>query len=197
MKKGVLLGVLVLMVVAATAFVLIRHRIRHLTPRWTAAQAKQSARSELSSPEPGIPYADWRDNKSWRKTPEYKVVRDEIMGIADAGDAQEGYLTADQVEVLIKYMHSPHFFARAMAAVVAGEGRSDPARSALIPHLVGLLSDPVSSVRLDAAGALGSMGDKSVIPFLYPLLNDDRPPVVETAQRAISKLQAEETAPGK
>jgi HEAT repeat protein len=46
-----------------------------------------------------------------------------------------------------------------------------------------------------AANSLMLMRDKSVIPDLEPLLNDDRPEVARTAKEAISKLQQKETAP--
>ena len=191
MKKGVLLGVLVSLAVVGTAFLLVRQRVLPLITRQTAARAKQSA------PLSGIPDADWRDRNKWRSTPEYKTVMDELFGIAQAADARGGP-TADETEVLINYMYSPHYDARVTAAIVAGSARFDPARSVLIPHVLGLLSDPVSEVRLWAASSLGSMGDKSMIPFLNPLLNDPSPPVVHVTQRAISRLQSQkENVPGK
>ena len=181
MKKGVLLGVLVLLVGAATVF---------LTTHWAVVRAKQAERKD------GVPEADRHDEKLWKKTPEFKTVTDELVRIAYAAEAR-GTPTPDEIELLIKYMHSPHYGVRMLAVTVATEGRFDPARSILIPHVLGLLSDPVSAVRVCAAGTLGRIGDKSLIPFLYPLLKDARPPVAETAQRAILKLQGEETAPEK
>ena len=119
MKKAVLLGVLVSLAVVATAFLLIRHRIPYLTTRQTTAHA-------------GTPDADWRDNDLWRKTPEYKVVQDKLKAIATAADVR-GFPTADEVEVLIEYIHSPHYETRETALIVAGSARSDPARAMLIP----------------------------------------------------------------
>ncbi len=182
MKKAVLLGVLVSLAVVATAFLLIRHRIPYLTTRQTAAHA-------------GTPDADWRDAKLWSMTPEYKVVMDELHQIGQAGDAWDN-LTSDEVEALIVNIHSPHYEARALAAIFSGGKYPAPVRAKLLPHVLGLLSDPVSDVRFWAADALGSMGDKSVIPRLKPLLKD-RPAVAKVAQKAILKLQGEETAPEK
>jgi hypothetical protein len=195
MKKGVLLGVLVLMVVAATAFLLIRHRIPSSTTRQIAAKAKQEA--SRSSPDPDVPDADWRDEKLWEQTPEYAAVTKELEQIARYGGALEN-LTPDQVEVLIEYMHSPHYEAR-IQAVLAAKGWEYTAavKSKLLPHVIGLLSDPVPEVRFWTTVTLRSIGDKDTIPFLYPLLHDESLLVRIGAQRAISKLQAEETAPGK
>ena len=171
-----MIGALLCLAVAATAFLLIR-------------QAKQPA------PHAGIPDADWKDEKSWKSTPEYKTVMDELIGMAQDVDAQRGP-TAGEAAVLIQDMHSPHYKTREMAAIVAGSASSDPARSVLISHVLSLLSDPVSLVRMSAANSLGRMGDKSVIPYLEPLLKD-RPAVAKIAQQAILKLQEEGTVPGK
>ena len=184
MKKAVLLGVLVSLAVVATVFLLIRHRIPHLTTRQTAARA-------------GTPDADWRDEKLWEQTPEFEIVTNELYRIALAGDAWDN-LTSDEVETLIVNMHSPHYEARIMAVIAAQGPYPDPVRSRLIPHVLGLLSDPVSGVRLFAANSLGHLGDKSVVPYLKPLLKDPSPTVARVARRTISRLQSQkETVPGK
>ena len=84
--------------------------------------------------------------------------------------------------------------AKAVAAA-GGIWSSDPAKPELLPYVARLLSDPVWQVRMWAANSLMLMRDKSVIPDLEPLLNDDRPEVARTAKEAISKLQQKETAP--
>ena len=183
MKKAVLLGVLVSLAVVATAFLLIRHRIPYLTTRQTAARS-------------GTPDADWRDEKLWEQTPEFEIVTNELYRIALAGDAWDN-LTSDEVETLIVNMHSPHYEARIMAVIAAQGPYPDPVRDKLMPHVLGLLSDPVSTVRICAANGLGHLGDKSVIPYLYPLLKDPSDVVARVAQRTISRLQEKETAPGK
>jgi len=192
MKNIVLLGVLVSLAAVATAFLLIRHRRASLTPRQTASFSNR----KQSVPPTGVPDADLRDEELWEKTPEYKTMMDETGRIAKAGDAWDN-LTSNDVELLIEYMHSPHYEARIQAVILTGGKYPAPVRSRLMPHVLGLLSDPVSGVRCWAATALGGMGDKSAIPFLNPLLNDHRPVVAKAAQRAISKLQENEAAPGK
>ncbi len=191
MKKIVWLVVLASLAVVATAYLFIRHRIPYLTTHRAVARVKQS------SPVPGMPDADWRDEKLWEQTPEYKAVTDEIERISKAGDAWDN-LTSNEVEVLILNMHNPHYFARMMAVTAAGGDKySASVKHELLPHVIGLLSDPVSHVRLWAADTLGRVGDKSVIPYLYPLLNDDRQVVRDAAQKAIHRLQGKEVVPGK
>jgi hypothetical protein len=193
MKKavllGVLLGVLISLVVIATAFWFLHQRAQSSTAQ-AAAGAKQL------TPPAGIPEADWRDDALWRRTPEYKAATNELLRIAKAGDAWDN-LTSNDVEVLIQNMDSPHYSARELAVIAAQNGRSDPVRSRLMPHVLGLLSDPVYGVRLFAVSTLGRMGDKDAIPFLNPLLNDPSPSIAGAAQTAILKLQQEETPPGK
>ena len=191
MKKPVLLGVLVSLAVVATAFLLIRHRVMPLPTRQTAVRAKQSA------PCSGTPDADLRDEELWEQTPEYEIVTNELYRIALAGDAWDN-LTPDEVEALIQNMHSPHFQAREDAVIAAGGKYPAPVRAKLLPHVIGLLSDPVPGVRIFAAASLRRTGDKSVIPFLYPLLNDSSPSVARVAQNAILKLESQkETVPEK
>ncbi len=143
----------------------------------------------------GIPETDWKDDKVWRGKAKCKAVERELIVIVNAAEARGGP-TPDETETVIEYMHSPHYDTRETALIVAGAARSDPARAVLLPHVLGLLSDPVWTVRLWAAWSLGKMGDKSVIPYLEPLLKD-RPAVAKVAQKAILKLQGEETAPEK
>ena len=177
MKKSVLLAVLIpLAIVSSVLWLIAWHSKVHSRP-WERS---------------GVPEADWKDDRAWRSTPEYKAVMNELMVVANAADARGGP-TADEVEVLINYMNSPHSFAREMAVIAAETARSDPARSLLMPRVLALLSDPVSFVRLSAAGSLERMGDKNAIPFLHPLLNDNHPVVAKAAQRAILKLQEKET----
>jgi hypothetical protein len=195
MKKAVLLGVLVSLAVVVAAFLLIRHRVMPLPTHRTAAEPQKKAKQ--LAPYAGIPDADWKDEVLWKKTPEYRIVRSKLYRISLTGKAWDN-LTPDEVEALILNMHSPHYQARLMAVVDAGGEYPDPVISKLMPHVLGLLTDPVSSVRICAAGSLGRLGDKSVIPDLKPLLKDPIPSVTMAAQEAISRLQSqEETVPGK
>ncbi len=144
----------------------------------------------------GIPDADEKNYVAYKKTREFKTEQAKIMDISAAAEARGGP-TADEAEMAINYMHSPYYGVRRAGAVIAGFARFDPARSVLIPHVVGLLSDRASVVRLWAAYSLEKMGDKSVIPSLKPLLKDPIPLVARAAQEAISKLQNQkETVPG-
>jgi len=180
MKKRLLLGVLIPLAVAASGLGLIACHSKVQSQPWERS---------------GIPEADWKDAKSWRSTSKYKAVVDELKAIAIDAEARGGP-TAEEAEVLINYMNSPHYDVRETAVIAAETATSDPARSVLIPHVLGLLSDPVWTVRGWAAKSLGEMGDKSVIPYLEPLLKD-RPVVAKVAQKAILKLQGEQTVPGK
>jgi len=192
MKKTVWLGVLVsLAIIVATAFLVFHRRVMPLTTRQTAARATQSATDD------GITDAESRDEELWKKTPESTTVREKLFEISAASKLRGGP-TADEAEVLVKYMHSPHYSARHMALIAAARARFDPARSVLLPHVLRLLSDPIPDVRFLAAYTLGEMGDKSVIPNLEPLLNDDYQKVRDTARTTISKLQSQkEAVPGK
>ena len=184
MKKIVWLVVLVSLAAIATAFVLIHHR------------AVSHSKVKELEPLTGVPKADWKDAILWRKAGEYRAVENELKLIAKFTDAWDN-LTSNQVDVLIYYMHSPHYDARIQAVIATGGKYPATVRDKLRPPVLGLLSDPVSGVRFWAATALGGMGDKSAIPFLQPLLNDNRPVVAKAAQRAILRLQGKETLPGK
>jgi hypothetical protein len=170
--------------------------------RQTASQSSpQAGTNTLSGILPAtVPDADEKDYELWRKAPEYKPFEDQITAILAAGEARGARaeasccLTSNEVAALIAYMQSPHPRARVEAVITAQDGRSDPARSALLPHVIRLLSDPFWRVRMWAAATLGEVGDKSMIPLLEPLLND-RPEVVRTTQRAISKLQQKDDVP--
>jgi len=159
----------------------------------TSTQAEVNPPPE---PHPGISDADFESNQQWRKTPEFKAMVSEITGISHIAEPR-GYLTTNEVERIIFYMQSPHHIARIVASIAAGMGRSDPAKSMLIPQLISLLSDPVGPVRQTAAHTLGIIGDKDMIPHLEPLLKDPFLPVVRNAQKAIAKLKEKEAAPGK
>jgi hypothetical protein len=140
-----------------------------------------------------------KEDALWKETPEYKAVEDDIERIYDAAGARQArgegiYLSSNEVTAVIAFMRNPYFRARAKAVIAAAIGTSEPARSMLLPYVVSLLSDPVWRVRRMAADTLGEIGDRSMILLLEPLLND-RPEVVRTAQRAISKLQQKDTAP--
>ena len=194
MKKIVWLGVLVSLAVVATAFLVLNRRAAPLTSApaassdgelyWFGTQWQSMG---------GIPDADLKLAKEARPD---KALKAEIFKILHAVEARGGP-TADEAEVLINYMHSPYYGVRRVGALIAGYARFEPARSVLLPHVVGLLSDRASVVRLFAADSLGKMGDKSVIPSLKPLLKDPIPLVARAAQVAISKLQNQkETVPG-
>ena len=185
MKKIVWLVVLVSLAAIATAFVLIHHR------------AVSHSKVKELEPLTGVPKADWKDAILWRKAGEYRAVENELKLIGREADAWDN-LTSNQVDVLIYYMHSPHYEAREMAVILAGGKYPDPVRAVLVPHVLGLLSDQVEGVRFWAASSLGRMGDKKMIPFLQPLLKDARPGVARCAQRAILRLQeGKETVTGK
>jgi hypothetical protein len=195
MKKavllGVLLGVLISLVVIPTAFWIVRQRTQPLPIRQTVAQTQQL------TPPAGIPEADWRDDGVWHTTPEYADVTNELLRIAKACDAFNN-LTSNEVETLIENMHSPHYQARQLAVIAARGPYPGPVSAKLLPHVLGLLSDPVAGVRLFAVSSLEKLGSKDTIPFLNPLLNDSSPVVVKVAQRVISNLQQkEEPPPGK
>jgi hypothetical protein len=194
MKKavllGVLLGVLISLVVTATAFWIVRQRAQSSTASQAAARARQSG------PPAGIPETDWIDSAVWETTLEYVGVTNELLRIAKAGDERKN-LTSNEVDTLIKCMHSPHYKARQLAVIAAGGQYPGPVSAKLRPHVLGLLSDPVMGVRLFAVASLETIGDKDTIPFLNQLLNDPSPAVVKFAQKAILKLQQQETPPGK
>jgi hypothetical protein len=146
----------------------------------------------------GVPDADQRDEVSWKKTPEYVSVRAKMISIGDAVFGRRSLTTPDEVEVAISWMDSPHYQLRRAGTELAAFARSEPARSVLLPHVEGLLSDRTSVVRLFAADCLGKMGDKSAIPSLRPLLKDPIPLVAKAAEDAISKLQSlKDTVPEK
>ena len=60
---------------------------------------------------------------------------------------------------------------------------------ALIPSLIGMLSNDDSRIRGDIADLLGKIGDPQVIPNLEPLLADPDPDVSEAAADAIEELR--------
>ncbi len=201
MKKTVWLGILVSPVVIATAFLVLHHRRaapltspQAASPDMHAQWSVWSFGTEWMSMG-GVPDADERDDDAYAKMPESKTEMAKIMKIYRAVEARryEGP-TADEAVVVINCMHSPYYTVRKAGAVIAGYARSDPARSVLLPHVVGLLSDRVSVVRLFAAFTLGNMGDKSVIFSLKLLLKDPIPLVTRAAQEAISKLQNQKEA---
>jgi hypothetical protein len=196
MKKAVWIGVLVSLVVIATAFLVLHRRALPLTSSQAASPDTQRLIRDQWQSMGGIPDADWKDELAWEKTPEYQTTQAELRKI-DAAIHERGFLTADEAEALINYMHSPHYGVRVPGAAMAGYARFEPARSVLLPYVLGLLSNRVSAVRLWAANSLGKMGDKSVTPSLIPLLKDPIPLVAKAAQEAISKLESrKETVPG-
>jgi hypothetical protein len=215
-RKAVLLAVFISLAVVATAMLLIRRHILRETAHVAAVPAEHAGGSNVMTQprshvapqqeprssveeevEPsywkdsGVGFADWKDHEMWKRTSECRAVMDELNRIAKAADAR-GYLTSNEVESLIAYMRSPHFAARSIAVTVAEAGRSEPARSLLMPHVLNLLADPVPLVRLSAAFALGEMGDKTAIPYLKPLLSD-RPLIAKRAAEAIDKLERQKS----
>jgi len=140
-----------------------------------------------------------KEDTLWKDTPEYKAVEDDIERIYDAAGARQArgegtYLSSNETATVIVLMQNPYFRARAKAVIAAAIGTSEPARSTLLPHVIGLLSDPVWRVRRMAADTLGEIGDRSMIPLLEPLLSD-RPEVAKLAQRAISKIEQRNPTP--
>jgi hypothetical protein len=197
MKKIVWLGVLVSLAVVATAFLVFHRRAAHLTTAQAASPGTQWSIDDQWRSMAGIPGADKKNYVAYKKTREFQAEQAKMMKIYAAVEARGGP-TADEAEAVINYMRSPYYGIRRIGAVIAGYAHFEPARSVLLPHVVGLLSDRASVVRLWATDSLGRMGDKSVIPSLQPLLKDPIPLVARAAQEAISKLQNQkETVPGK
>jgi hypothetical protein len=220
MKKRILAAGVMFLALAATALWLSCQRSSLSTTRQPAVETKQPGASNVTkqsasriSPQTevkptsgklpaAIPDDDEKDDELWRSTREYKAFEDELarfLAAAEARQAQsehaEAYLTSNEVTFVVTHMQSPHYYARWKAVIAAGGiWNSDPARSTLLPYVVSLLSDPVLRVRRMAADTLGEIGDKSMIPYLEPLLND-RPEVAKLAQRAISTLQQKDTGP--
>ncbi len=133
-----------------------------------------------------------KEDELWQKTSEYKAFKEKLQPIIAAAETH-AYFASNEVAVLITYMENPHPRARGEAVALA-MGSSDPDRPIVLPYVLSLLSDPVWRVRRAAANTLGEIGDKDLIPYLEPLLND-RPEVAKVAQRAISKLHQKSTVP--
>jgi HEAT repeat protein len=74
---------------------------------------------------------------------------------------------------------------RVTAAKITGNRKID----AGVPQLVKDLSDPVLAVRLACIESLGEIGDSSVASDLKKLLADQNKVVVETAQKALDRLE--------
>jgi hypothetical protein len=89
----------------------------------------------------------------------------------DVGNLLAGWGTATQDERMAHLQR------------VAAHGR--PALALLISYL----NSPDPAIRLAAVGAVGSLGDRSCLPAVQPLLNDADPTVVQTAQWAAGVLQ--------
>lgn len=208
MKKCILWAVVVLLGVLATTLWLSCRRSSPPTTRQPAAETKQTGASTVpeqtasrispqaevkplpekppATPDADIPEADRKDDGLWRRTPEYEAFEAELQRIIAAADTR-AYLTSNEVAFVITYMQSPHYYAR-WKAVIFAAACSDPDKPIVLPYVLSLLSDPVWKVRMWAAYTLGDIGDKGMIPYLEPLLND-RPEVAKAAQRTISKLQ--------
>ena len=193
MKKCVLRISVVLLALVATVVWLGCGR-RNVTKQ-TASRISSQPGNKLSFPmppvstNPDIPDADRKDDVLWRKTPEAQASWNEIMGTITAVEAGGKPLTINQAEALIAYMQSPHYFARWKAVIAAGTARSGPAKSMLLPYVINLLTDPVPIVRLYAADALSFIGDKSTIPALKTLLDDQDPGVARVALESIKRLE--------
>ena len=183
MKKRVLWISVVLLVLVATALFWLSFR---LSFRW---KARPSFAMPPITQDAGIPDADQKDDKLWRKTAEAQAAWNEIKWTIGAVEFDGKPLTTNQAAALIDYMQSPHYFVRWKAVIAAGTARSDPVKSMLLPHVISLLSDPVYKVRMYAADALSFIGDKSTIPFLEPLVDDHNPDVATVALESIKRLE--------
>ncbi len=209
MKKSIsFCAALVLLSLAVVAIWLSRQRTAsptHESPAATQQMDIKQAPERPSTPPNDSQKDDglWKRDEAWKATPECKAFDAELTGILTNLEARQAqgqnaysYLTSNEVAFVITYMQSSHPYERAKAVAAAGGiWSSDPAKPELLPYVARLLSDPVWQVRMWAANSLMLMRDKSVIPDLEPLLNDDRPEVARTAKEAISKLQQKETAP--
>jgi hypothetical protein len=166
--------------------------------RQSASRVSPQAEAKPTSEEPPaeVPDADIeKEDALWKETPEYKAFEDELQRIFDTAEARgaNSPFTSNEVAALITYMQNPHPRARGEAVALA-MGSSESAKPMVLPYVLSLLSDPVWRVRRQAASTLGEIGDKSMIPYLEPLLND-RPEVARPTQRAISRLQQKDTSP--
>ena len=142
----------------------------------------------------GLTAAEWEDHVRWWKSPEKQAFGDEIMGLEKRAEAR-GSLTTNEAATLIAYMQNPRYDMRNLACLAASLGRTDPAKSMLMPYVLNLLKDRTVYVRMTAARTLGIIGDKTDIPHLEPLLNDKSEYVVKNARQAISKLQQTNAVP--
>ena len=142
----------------------------------------------------GLTAAEWEDHVRWWKSPEKQAFFDEIIGLEKRAEAR-GSLTTNEAATLIAYMQNPRYDMRNGACVAASLGRTDPAKSMLMPYVLNLLKDRTVYVRMSAAITLGNIGDKTDIPQLEPLLNDTSEYVVKNARRAIAKLQQTDAVP--
>jgi HEAT repeat protein len=140
-------------------------------------------------PNPGTPEAAWRDEQLWERTSDYRITMKMLRDILANGDALHN-LTDQEVDVLIANMRSPYYEARTTAVIGCGDDQYPKAvKAKLLPHILTLLHDPDSGVRMFAASSLGRMGDKSVIPPLQAMKNDSRPVVASVAREAVAKLE--------
>jgi hypothetical protein len=142
----------------------------------------------------GLTAAEWEDHVRWWKSPEKQAFGDEMIGLEKRAEAR-GSLTTNEAATLIAYMQNPRYDMRNLACLAASLGRTDPAKSMLMPSVLNLLNDRTAIVRMAAARTLGIIGDKTDVPHLEPLLNDKSEYVVKNARQAISKLQQTEAVP--
>lgn len=88
---------------------------------------------------------------------------------------------------LYEQLRSKRVGVRVAAALRLGSHRHPATRLAL----EAALSDPVAKVRAAAAAALQRLGDRSSLPHLLPLLEDESPAVRRQVQVAVAALKAE------
>jgi hypothetical protein len=93
----------------------------------------------------------------------------------------------DAIPYLIEALAQPDLSAANRRLIVSNMGRLD---RSVIPPLAAVLESPDPVLAVDAATALGLIGNKEAIPFLtFPAASPESPPVVRVAaQTAISQL---------
>jgi HEAT repeat protein len=94
---------------------------------------------------------------------------------------------SDAIPYLIKALAQPDLSASDRRSIVGNMGRLD---HSVIPPLAAVLESPDPPLAVDAATALGLIGDKDAIPFLtFPAVSPESPlPVRVAAQAAIARL---------
>jgi hypothetical protein len=151
------------------------------------AQGEPSAAVPQDFRAAGVEQADWQDHLSWMRSPEFATFTNDIVTIAQH-IAQNGASATNELQKLVEYLHSPHFFVRTTTAKYAGVVTFEPAKSMVRAHVEALLDDKISLVRMAAVHTLGKIGNENTIGKLERL-QSDRPEVAALAKTAILELR--------